>query len=238
MTLDLRGREIRCCNRTEPKEGVYFEMGETTRIRCDEYHSGASTHECIQVDSTYLPRAVRPGDNISFEEGNLNAVVLETEQDSIKIQFKDAGYLYTGKTVIIPDLRLAQIPILQPADKQDIVEIAIKNKFDYILVPKVTSVKDLQEIKYAKGDAGVNLGILAKIDNLEAVHQFEGILKYADGVVVLRNELSYELPPEKLMIAQKWMIQTANLASVPIFLQSQVMESMISKNMGEARQEA
>ena len=29
----------------------------------------------------------------------------------------------------------------------------------------------------------------AKIDNLEAVHQFEGILKYADGVVVLRNEL-------------------------------------------------
>ena len=67
-------------------------------------------------------------------------------------------------------------------------------------------MKDLQEIKYAKGDAGVNLGILAKIDNLEAVHQFEGILKYADGVVVLRNELSYELPPEKLMIAQKWMI--------------------------------
>jgi len=47
---------------------------------------------------------------------------------------------------------------------------------------------------------------LAKIDNLEAVHQFEGILKYADGVVVLRNELSYELQPEKLMIAQKWMI--------------------------------
>jgi pyruvate kinase len=103
------------------------------------------------------------------------------------------------------------------------------------LAPNVNSVKDLQEIKYARTDAGSKTGILAKIDNLEAVHQFEGILKYADGVVVLRNELSYELAPEKLMLAQKWMIQTANMAAVPIYLQSQVMESMVTQNLGEAR---
>ena len=59
------------------------------------------------------------------------------------------------------------------------------------------------------------------------MHQFEGILKYTNGVIVLRNELGIELPPEKLMLAQKWMIQTANLAAVPIYLQSQVMESML-----------
>ena len=47
-------------------------------------------------------------------------------------------------------------------------------------------------------------------------------------MVVLRNELSYELAPEKLMLAQKWMIQTANMAAVPIYLQSQVMESMVT----------
>merc|ERR1712051_335582 len=47
-----------------------------------------------------------------------------------------------------------------------------------------------------------------------------------------------ELPPEKMMLAQKWMIQTANMAAVPIYLQSQVMESMITQNLGAARQEA
>ena len=106
------------------------------------------------------------------------------------------------------------------------------------MVPKVTSVKDVQEIKFARTDAGKKIGILAKVDNLEAVHQFEGIIKYADGVVVLRNELINELPPEKMMLAQKWMIQTANMAAVPIYLQSQVMESMITQNLGVARQEA
>ena len=39
------------------------------------------------------------------------------------------------------------------------------------------------------------------------------------------------------MLAQKWMIQTANMASVPIFLQSQILESQISGNTLEARQE-
>jgi len=43
----------------------------------------------------------------------------------------------------------------------------------------------------------------------------------------LRNELSFEMEPEKLVIAQKWMIQAANKASVPVFIQSQVLESLV-----------
>ena len=80
-------------------------------------------------------------------------------------------------------------------------------------------------MKNALSKDGENIGIIAKVDNLEAVHQFATILKYADAVIVLRNELTFELQPEKLMLAQKWMVQTANMASVPIFLQSQVLES-------------
>jgi len=96
MVLDVSGRSIRGCPRTEPAEGVYFEMGETTFIRSDEFHSGASTHDCIQVDHADLPKAVRPGDDISFMEGNLKGVVLETELDCVKVQFKNAGTLLGG----------------------------------------------------------------------------------------------------------------------------------------------
>ena len=87
-----------------------------------------------------------------------------------------------------------------------ICELAIENKMDYICVPNVTSVKDVQEVrKYCEEKNGRSVGIVAKIDNLEAVHQFEGILKCLDNIsgalVVLRNELSFELQPEKLMLA-------------------------------------
>lgn len=51
MMLDLRGREIRQCQTTEPAEGIQFQMGETARVREDRYVTGASTKEIIQVDS-------------------------------------------------------------------------------------------------------------------------------------------------------------------------------------------
>ena len=105
------------------------------------------------------------------------------------MQFKQAGTFYGGQSVWIPGNRLAQMPILTEQDKTDITTIAIKNKFDYLIIPNVTSVKDVQEVKYALGEAGQQIGIIAKIDNLESVHQFEGILKYTQGVIVLRNEL-------------------------------------------------
>lgn len=90
--------------------------------------------------------------------------------DYIKVQFKQAAFFKGGSSVWIPGNRLGQLPILTDSDKSDIESIAIKNRFDYIIVPNVTSVKDVQEVKYALGDKGQNIGVFAKIDNLEAVH--------------------------------------------------------------------
>lgn len=47
-----------------------------------------------------------------------------------------------------------------------------------------------------------------------------------------------ELEPEKLLLAQKWMVQTANEASIPVFLQSQVLEKMVNNDTVGARQQA
>ena len=55
------------------------------------------------------------------------------------------------------------------------------------------------------GTEAKNIQIIAKIDTIEAVQNFAGIIKQADGVVILRNELMLELEAEKLVLAQKWM---------------------------------
>lgn len=58
----------------------------------------------------------------------------------------------------------------------------------------------------------------AKIDTIEALHNFEEIVRYADGIIINRVELTLELPPEKLMLAQKWMIDRANQEGKPILV--------------------
>jgi len=60
------------------------------------------------------------------------------------------------------------------------------------------------------GPNGSHISILAKIDTVESLHNFEEIIRTADGVIINRVELSLELPPEKLMLAQKWMIDRAS----------------------------
>ena len=88
-------------------------MGETAKVREDRYVTGASTKEIIQVDSQAMMKAVRPGDLVSFEDGTIQAVVLEVAEDEIKVQFKEAGVLTGGKSVRVCGARLSAMPLLK-----------------------------------------------------------------------------------------------------------------------------
>ena len=83
-------------------------------------------------------------------------------------------------------------------------------------------------MKEILGEPGKNIKIIAKIDTISGIENFEDILSQSDGVIIQRNELAWELPSEKLMVAQKWMIQQCNKKAKLVMLQSQIVESMIT----------
>lgn len=120
------------------------------------------------------------------------------------------------------------LPALTAQDETDILEFGIPNDVDYItasFVRKASEVEYIRDVLASKNQS--DMKILSKIENQEGLQNFEEILEVSDGIMILSAELAMELPPEKLMIAQRWMIERANLAAKPVICSIPMLSSLI-----------
>ena len=78
--------------------------------------------------------------------------------------------------------------------------------------------RDITTIREILGVRGAQVQLIAKIDTIESIHNFEELIKSADGVIINRVELSQEMHAEKLIIAQKWIVDRCCKEGKPCFV--------------------
>jgi len=111
---------------------------------------------------------------------------------------------------------IIDLPTLTEKDEDDIVEFGLKKGIDLIAASFVRKASDIDYIRDVLGPRGAHVKIIAKIENQEGLHNYDEILSAADGIMVARGDLGMEIPPEKVFIAQKWMIEKANIVGKPV----------------------
>lgn len=173
-----------------------------------------------------LPSDVAPGMRVLLSDGLIGLKVDRVEGERIITTVQNNGVISSRKRVAVPDAAL-HLPFLSETDIADLL-FAVNQNMDFVAASFVQRAADVLAIRKVLEEAGSDMGIIAKIENAEGVHNIDEIIKVVDGVMVARGDLGVEIPTEEVPIVQKDIIQRCNLAGKPVITATQMLESMIA----------
>jgi pyruvate kinase len=221
IMLDTKGPEIRLgkFKKDQIKIQKDQEFILTTReIEGDE--------NIVSVSYKGMPNDVSVGDIILIDDGLIEFRVVEIRDTDIIMKALNSGVLKDHKGVNIPNVSI-NLPALTERDVEDII-FGIENGIDYIAASFVRRASDVSEIrKVLEDNNGVNIDIIAKIENQQGLDNIDEILAAADGIMVARGDLGVEVPTEEIPLIQKELIRKCNIAGKPVITATQMLDSMI-----------
>ncbi len=220
ILLDTRGPEIRTTG-VEPGY-IDLEQGQTFFLSTEPI---SSTTDRVGVNYKGITDDLEIGDTILLDDGNLALRVLDVGENEIKTEVVVGGRLGAHKRVSLPGVKVNLPPLID----KDIDDICFGSEMevDFIAVSFVRKAEDVLAVRRVVEKAGGRQQIISKIENQEAIDNLEEILDLSDGLMVARGDLGVELPPEKVPLYQKQIIQMANRQGKTVITATQMLESMI-----------
>ncbi|MBR1761429.1 MAG: pyruvate kinase [Schwartzia sp.] len=221
LLLDTKGPEMRLGEFAEGK--VELKKGGRFVLTADDAPGDATR---VSVNHKGLYSEVKPGDTLLLSDGLVALKVEAVEGKDIVTTVQNDGPMSTRKRVAAPGVALG-LPPVSEQDEKDIV-FGLEQGMDFVAASFVQRAEDVRAIRALVAKHGGRMEILAKIENLEGVKNFDEILAEADGIMVARGDLGVEIPAEDVPLIQKEIIAKCNRAGKPVIVATQMLESMTS----------
>ena len=225
IMLDTKGPEIRI--KTVKDGCITVKEGDRFVLTSREIEDGEN-----EATITYGPLVdiITPGTRILIDDGKIHLMVEETTETDIICKVTDGGEIRNRKSINIPNF-CVDMPYLSEADKADVL-FGIQHDVDFVAASFVRSKKDVIDLrKFIDYNGGHSIKIIAKIENMQGVENFNEILANADGIMVARGDMGVEVDFEKLPGIQKSFIRRCYQAGKIVITATQMLESMVTNLM-------
>ncbi len=223
---DLQGPKIRVGELSEP---VQLSEGEEITLFATGTPPPGNGAKKIPVDFRQLFDSVRPSDRLLLDDGRLTLEVISVkDRNALLAKVLVGGLLSSHKGINLPGVRL-RIAGFTEKDEADLA-FGISHGVDAVAISFVRTADDVKKVRYAleRFSNGKRQPLLiAKLEKPEALDNLDQILEIVDGVMVARGDLGVELPPERVPVQQKHIIQAANQHARLVITATQMLESMI-----------
>jgi pyruvate kinase len=216
---DLQGPKMRTGKLTDGKP-VHLIPGSRFILTTRQQDGNAMI---ASTSYTGLPSDVSQGDRILIDDGAIELKVLQVNDPEIETQVVIGGILHEKQGINLPGVNISA-PSVTSKDEADALfgqELSV----DYVALSFVRSSADVQKLRQLLGTSDSR--IIAKIEKAEAVKNLSEILNASDGVMVARGDLGVEMPPERIPLLQKMIIEQANRAEKLVITATEMLESMV-----------
>lgn len=223
---DLQGPKIRIARFADG--AVNLEEGQPFVLDVS-MDSNAGDAKRVGCDYKSLAEDVAAGDMLLLDDGRLVLEVEKVSAPEVHTKVVVGGKLSNNKGINKQGGGLSAAA-LTDKDKADL-KTAIDIGVDYLAVSFPRSAADMLEARELLGDAGKEIGLVAKVERAEAVaddETLDGIILASEAVMVARGDLGVEIGDAQLIGVQKRMIKRARSLNRAVITATQMMESMIS----------
>ncbi|MDR5897519.1 pyruvate kinase [Halomonas vilamensis] len=189
----------------------------------------AGNAEHVGCDYKTLANDVVAGDRLLLDDGRVVLDVTGVEGQQVHTKVVVGGKLSNNKGINKQGGGLSA-PALTEKDKADL-KTAVDIGVDYLAISFPRNAEDMFEARRLLGDAGKEIGLVAKIERAEAVADeatMDAIIEASQAVMVARGDLGVEIGDAKLVGIQKRLIKRARTLNRAVITATQMMESMIT----------
>jgi len=228
---DLQGPKIRT-GRLKYRTPVALKRGSRVTITPRDV---PGTSVLISTSYSRLAQDVTAGARVLLSDGLIELRVKDIHGDDVECEVVNGGMLGEHQGINLPGTEV-RVPALTEKDEKDL-RFGLKHGVDWVAVSFVRRSEDVLIAKRFISAAGCETPVIAKLEKPQAIDRLEEILEVADGVMVARGDLGVEVPPEKVPVMQKHIIQRSAEWRKPVITATQMLESMI-ENPRPTRAEA
>ena len=215
VCLDTEGAQVRCGRMVAD---VMLRSGDPVYLTADDV---LGTADVIALRPASVFISLVEGDLVSIDfDGALLRITrsMDTSADAVVVE---VGQVKSNRAVTIQPS-----PALPPFTEKDLAAIAIGVRYGlrYFALSFTSSSDDVEQLR---GMVAPGSYLIAKIESRAGVRNMDGIMRAADAVLIDRGDLSREVPIEHVPIYQKHIIRRANTWNKPVFVATNLLESMI-----------
>ena len=209
ILADLQGPKIRVGEFEKP-----IKLTKGTEV----VFSTKSKKNTIYINYQNFAKDVKTKDRVLLDDGKIALEVVSTnKKDTVVLKVVFGGLLQSRKGVNLPNTKIS-LPCLTKKDKEDLAFV-LAEKIEWVGLSFVRSAEDVSILKKVIEKQKLHHKVIAKIEKPEAI-------KDIDAIMVARGDLGVEVPPHKVPVYQKMIVEKCITQGRPVVIATQMLESM------------